>query len=417
MSGRVAIVYPRSNIDSVPCLIGAVELLGDAGYEVDLLMRSQPGAPLACFNSPKVHVRWLGADGLDAPPAALRDVSRRLRFIPSLARAPLARGYAVAAATVARGSRAVAEARARGRTYDCVIGVDPDGLVLAHGIAAGAPVAYFSLELMLSYELRTPEERALKARERTLSREAAFLIVQDPLRGRLLSEDNNLDPDRLVFVPNSPRGRARRTPSRYWHDRFGLSTDARIVLHAGSLGSWTGVEHLVEAAPSWPEPWVFVIHTRYDAESSPYVEKLRAAADPRRVYFSLKPVAREDYDTLIDAADVGVGFYIPSADSAYTQRNIQTIGLSSGKLAYFLRAGKPVIVNDATSLAAMITERGCGVAVPDAAAVAAALDPLDMGYEAYAERACAFFDAELQFEPAFQRVIERLERVRSPVAA
>ena len=176
-----------------------------------------------------------------------------------------------------------------------------------------------------------------------------------------------------MLVPNAPAGPARRRPDRYWHARFDLPHAARVVVHSGSLGDWTGIDAIVHSVPDWPTDWVLVIHTRFDAESSAYVEGLRASADPRRVYFSLKPVPRQEYDPLIDGADVGLAFYVPQAGSAFTQRNVQTIGLSSGKLAYYLRAGLPVIVNRAASIAEVVDHDGLGVAVDGAAGIGAAL--------------------------------------------
>jgi len=56
---------------------------------------------------------------------------------------------------------------------------------------AGAPIGYYSLELLLSYEVSTPAEEQLKAEERQLSRRAAFVVVQDEGRARLLVDDND----------------------------------------------------------------------------------------------------------------------------------------------------------------------------------------------------------------------------------
>jgi glycosyltransferase involved in cell wall biosynthesis len=415
--GRVGIVYPRANIDTVPCLVVAAELLAEHGYEVDLLTLTTPGHAVPVFASPRVRVCSLGTTGLPAaPPPALRGAARRLGWLHRAARGPLGRSYAALGAHLAHGSRLVARARTRLAThrsaYDCLIGVDPDGLELAHTLAAGVPVAYYSLELLLSYELQTPAERQLKARERVLCRQAPFVIVQDEARGQLLAEDNGLDRQRLVLVPNAPLGPARRRPSRYWHQRFDLAPPTRVALHAGSLGEWTGIEAIVESVPRWPAPWVLVIHTRYDAESSAYVERLRARADPRRVRFSLKPVARQTYDELVDGADAGLAFYIPTGESAFTQRNIQTIGLSSGKLAYLLRAGVPVISNAGTSMAPLLAAAGCGVAVGDARQIGAALEQIEADADGYSRRACAFFDRCLDPRPAFGEVVRRLDGLR-----
>jgi glycosyltransferase involved in cell wall biosynthesis len=412
---RVAIVYPRANIDTVPSLVGAAELLAARGHEVDIYCYSAAGEPAPHFAQPGVRLRSLGVEGLaDQTTAGLRSAVRHARWLPRAARAPLSRGYAVLGAGLAHGSRMVAQVRRRSNPstepYECVIGVDPDGLALAQDLAHGAPVAYYSLELLLSNEISAADRR-LKEQERALSRAAPFVVVQDADRGRLLAEDNALDPEQVVLVPNAPPGPARRRPSRYWHTKFGLPADRRIVLHSGSLGDWTGIEDLVRAVPGWPEPWVLVVHTRYAAETSPYVDRLRAQADPARVLFSLTPVDRAAYDELIDAADVGLAFYVATGDSSFTQTNIQTIGLSSGKLAYYLRAGLPVIVNRAASIGEPLEAAGCGFAVEDAEHVKAALSRVAADYDRLSDNACRFFDEHLDFARAFDEVAERIERL------
>ena len=430
---KIAIVYPRANIDTVPSLIGAAEELAAHGYDVDLFTYTQAGQPAPEFGSARIRLRVLGTEGLvDHSTARLRRLVKRAGWLPSAARAPLARGYQALGAGLAGGSRLAARARvamaerarlavaerARGAVaegsepYACVIGVDPDGLTFAHGMARGAPLGYFSLELLLSYELSTAADAQLKARERELSRQAAFVVVQDEARARLLADDNGLAWERLVLVPNAPPGPARRQPTRYWHTRFNLPAEARVVIHSGSLGDWTGIEDIVDSAGDWPEPWVLVIHTRYEAESSGYVEALRRRADPRRVWFSLKPVRRQDYDALIDGADVGLAFYVPTGASSFTGTNVGTIGLSSGKLAYYLRAGLPVIVNRAASISAEVETAGAGVAVDHARALGAALRHVATEYDAMSARACAFFDDRLAFGRAFVEVVRRVDALR-----
>ena len=413
---KVGIVYPRANVDTVPSLVGAAEMFAQVGYDVDLFTYTRAGQPAPAFGSPRIRQRSLGLDGFaEYSPAGLRSLAKRAAWLAAPVRAPLTRGYHVLGTGLAHGSRIVAHAR---NAYDasepfaCVIGVDPDGLTLAHRLARGAPLGYYSLELLLSEELRTAGDVKLKARERELSRQAAFVVVQDEERGRLLADDNGIPWERIVLVPNAPPGPARRQPTRYWHTRFGLPPEARVVIHSGSLGDWTGIEEIVDAAAEWPRPWVLVIHTRYDAESSTYVENLRRRADTRRVWFSLKPVPRQDYDALIDGADVGLAFYVPTGASSFTGSNVRTIGLSSGKLAYYLRAGLPVVVNRAASISSSIESWGAGVAVSDARGIADALQRVSADHEAMSGRACAFFEEQLDFRRAFAEVVRRVEALR-----
>jgi len=409
--GRVGVVYPRANLDTVPSLVGVIEALAKRGYEVDVFTRSIAGQDEPAFSSPNVHLLSLGVEGLaERATAGLRGAVRCVGWLPPVARAPLARAYASVSTTLADGSRLLAQLRTRTvHRYDCMIGVDPDGLLLASELAHGAPVAYYSLELLLSEELTSMADARLKGAELQLSQEAPFVIVQDEARGKLLAKDNSLPWQRLVLVPNSPRGPARRWPGRYWHGFFDLPAESRVVLHSGSLGDWTGIESIVASAPEWPSPWVLVVHTRYDAESSPYVEALRARADPGRVRFSLKPVPRQAYDDLIDGADVGIAFYVPSDASTYTQRNIQVIGLSSGKLAYYLRSGLPVLVNRAASIAEQVEAWGCGVAVENAAQLPDALAWLAHDYARYSAASCAFFEKHMDVHRGFREVLERVD--------
>lgn len=411
---RIGIVYPRANIDTVPSLVAAIDQFAEAGYELDVYTLTQAGQALPNFDSPLVHVHSLGIEGaIDHSTTRLRRLARRV--LPNRARASLAVGYRVLGAGLAHGSRLAARARSsvaeRAVDYVCVIGVDPDGLVMAQSIASGAPVAYFSLELLLSAELTHDDERELKAQEREFSRAASFVVVQDEARAALLVEDNGLDPGQVVLVPNAPAGPARRRASRYWHRHFELPEDARVVLHSGSLGDWTGIENIVKSAADWPEPWTLVVHTRYDATSSTYVDGLQSLADPSRVHFSLKPVPRQDYEPLIDGADVGLAFYVPVADSSFTGTNVQTIGLSSGKLAYYLRAGLPVIVNQSASISERLEAFGCGLGVDDAAGVAAALEDIDADHDAHSQRALEFFDRYLDPRAPLRELIARVDRL------
>src|ERR1700687_2398942 len=134
---RIGIVYPRANIDTVPSLIGAAEVFAERGYDVDVFTYSQAGQPVPEFSSPRIRLRALGVDGLaDHSTAGLRSFVKRAGWLPNAARAPLARGYAVLGAGLAHGSRFAARARSvvaeSSERFACVIGVDPDGLALAH---------------------------------------------------------------------------------------------------------------------------------------------------------------------------------------------------------------------------------------------------------------------------------------------
>ena len=301
------------------------------------------------------------------------------------------------------------------RPFQCVIGVDPHGLLQAHSLVRflRVPIVYYSLELLPSDEVSNPAHRRLKQKEVTISRNAEFVIIQDQERARLLAEDNRIPMERFALVPNAPLGPARRRPSHHWHRQFNLPSDTRIVLHAGSIEPWTAITEIVDSVRSWPENWVLVIHTRYHAESSSEVERLRESASPSRIFFSLKPVSRQEYDALVDGADIGIAFYVPILGSPSWQRNVQAVGLSSGKVAYYLRAGLPVIVNDHASISELVQREACGKSVRHARDIGVAIAEIARRYQEYSDKACKAFDGYFDFARGFEKVASRIDSLSS----
>jgi len=389
MNERIALFYPWTNLDTVPCLCDAVEMLASAGFAVDVFTEQSGEFVLPDFGGKAVELHLNSA-------AWKRHGAYRL--FPGSWFLPL-----------------VAKRRHMIMPYRCLIGVDPKGLCAAadYNRFVRAPLVYYSLELLLSSEIPASRKDLLelKKREKRLSSECGFIVIQDEQRQRLLAEDNGLPAERFVCVPNSPAGRARRRRSDSWHQRFGLSKEKKIVLYAGSLYEWAGVEQIASSIGTWPDHWVLVIHTRGKGQASYPLKILRALVDPERVLISDQPVARGEYAELVDGADIGVAFYIPGRNTVYNQQNIQVMGLASGKLAYYLHSGLPVIVNQSSTVKGFVRDTGCGIDVGEAAEIGAAIARIDADYSGFSRRASQAFDERLQFDGPFGQVVEALERV------
>jgi glycosyltransferase involved in cell wall biosynthesis len=420
--GRVALIYPRPDFDTVPSLTNAVEVLASAGYYVDVLTYTSPTYVLPSPTNPLVKLR--------VPPLARR-LSERLREIgwhpgPRATMSPLQR---IQASTLWFVCRAVHTLRNpvvrfyrlqqmrllhRRVPYRCVIGVDPLGLVLAARWARSMriPHVYWSLELLMEDEIKGRRDAELKRLERSLGSKSAITIVQDPERAQLLVRESRVRSERIVLVPNAPMGPARRRPSRYWHRYFKLPDDSRVVLYAGSLSPWSALDDVVQAVRSWPSGWIFVIHSRSDASIPPDVARY---ADQRNsnVYVSRSPVPGHQFERLVDGADIGIAFYRPLGHSTYTQKNLETLGLSSGKVANYLRAGLPVILNATTSLASVIKRARCGIVVQDGNQIPAAISAISNRYAQYSESATRLFDSELAFQANFAPVMRLIEEMET----
>ncbi len=394
MSGkreRIGVVAPGAYLDTVTVLCETIEALAGSGYAVDVFTHTGPDFVPPHFRNPKISIRVLDT-------------------LPAVSDGHVRKSVGRLLSERLRARRLVASVERLHTEYLAFIGVDVEGLSLAASLVGDSdiPLVYHSLELLLSAELQSEDERRMKEEELALSRRAAFIVIQDEERAALMSRDNDISLDRFVLLPNAPAGPARRCPSDYWRRRFSLSPDTRVLLHSGSLWGWTGIDDIVAAAGELPDRWVLVVHSRSDAGSLPRIDRLRALAAPGKVLFSLKPVPRNELDELADGADAGLAFYVPTPGSRFTQTNIESIGLSSGKIAQYLRAGLPVIVNSTPTIARVVEERGFGVSVSDAAGIPGALERIEGGYNGYSSRAVDFFNERLDFRLGFQRLLGRL---------
>lgn len=385
---RVAVVYPWGSADTQPSLGNAATLLARAGYDVDLFVRRDPAFLPPAFDDPAIRTTSFGSETRGRSGRLLRPFNRVLR---------------VASLMTLLGARHVRS------PYSAVIGIDPLGLVLADQAARvlHVPLVYFSFELLLDREISSPAERRLKLRERRASQHVRFALVQDEGRAALLTAATGIPLEQCVLVPHAPLAAPPPQRSRRWHEIFALPESERIILYAGSLGAWTGVDEIAASARDWPRGWSLVIHLRSRPPAAE-LERLRGLADGR-VHLSADPVPQEELDDLFAGADVGVAFYVVQTDSVYTQENLRTIGLASGKVSYYLRAGLPVIVNDGTSVAELVRDGGCGVVVSSAAAITDALALLERDYERYTAAARRTFAERLDFEGPFAEVIRRLD--------
>jgi len=389
---RIALVYPYYNLDSVPSLHNTAVLLAEHGYRVDIF---------TIFDEvhlrPKFDSQWISVLPISTPTSS----HTRIPWRPFIGRIFWLLRLFV---------------RHWRSEYVCIMGVDPAGLAKARQTITRwlrVPLAYYSLELLLSYETTTERERRLKSQERRLSQQAPFVIIQDQERADLLIRDNHLSPARVICVPNAPLGPANSRRTGYLRDKFDLPAGTKIILHTGSMEAWAGTEQLIRSTNEWPDDWVLVCHSRSrdTSRDRDHLAVLQKLAKPGRVIFSLEPVPHDQYPALVQSANVGVAFYVTQPGSPYTQDNIYHIGLSSGKLAYYLWAGVPVIVNDLPSLRRLVTTYHCGE-VTEPAVTREVIQRILANHETYSHNAIDCFNRELNFAGSFKKVLAALDSLR-----
>lgn len=421
---RVGIVHPGANIDSIPSIMNAVILLMKNGYKVNIFTGRDAKHITPQIKHRDVKIIYTDSDVYSSSIPTIAKLSRICRtksergiyrfillslnkinsafFLIKNSFIPIYIGFSNYY-----------------KPYACFIGVDPWGLIKANNLVKSVdiPLVYYSLELLFSDEIKDLTYQKIKMKEQELCNKIEFAITQDAERATLLSIENNIPLDKIVLVPNAPLGLAQRNSNYYWHKRFNLSKRTKVVLYTGSLGDWTGLDKIIDSIQYWPEDWVFVIHTRYNIdEFSEEDEKLlplrRLEQDPslkNRIFISSNPVHSDEYRQLISGADIGIALYFQDHRSPLTQKNLETLGLSSGKIAYYLNAGLPVITNLSSGIGNLLSEYKCGIIIDNIKDIGRAVVVISDNYGEYSENAQNLFNDRFGVDYAFKQVITRLD--------
>ena len=415
ISGRIAIFYPWGNLDTVPSLRNAAILLAATGYKVEFYTLADPCYPPPDFDDSGISV-------FSGRPAVFREMGvvrpKWVRFLPgSIHRfittqfyRPIMRRFFIGPDFKRRHTSI---------PYAAIIGVDPEGLADASLFAKrlDIPFIYWSLELLFMDEITTKQQKMLKYDEIRLSHESAFTIIQDKWRAQALIEENGLSADKIVLVPNSPLGKAKRSSSSFLHDRLKIDRDRKIVLCAGTITGWAMSKELVQSAQTWPHELVLVMHSRRNAYGllyEAYHEAVFHSADPSNIIFSFEPVQASQLLDLIGSADIGVAFYSPLLldGTEKLQKNLKIMGFSSGKLSTYLKCGLPIVTNAENGFRSLIESYNCGVFVTHPSETKDALQKIMAHYDDFSSNACRCFNEKLEFETHFNHVIQKLKELR-----
>ena len=293
----------------------------------------------------------------------------------------------------------------RGVAYVCLIGIEPEGLIASSVLARldGRPLVYYSLELHLKAGLTDRRRRLRKRLERSCHRFAAFTIVQDDQRAKVLSEENGVSVSTMVKVPVGVTGSPPEGKSNYLRQKFNIPVDKVIILHAGSIAPWGMCLELAHAAKSWPDNWVLIIH----GPARPgYHEAVAAALQDCGGILSLGLVSWQEFDELVGSADIGVALYRDLGSNFYH------IGSASGKLAQYLKCRLPVVTVDFEGLRSIIAHYRCGVCVADEWGVQPAIEQILADYQRCSANATTCYLERYDLSRYFDRVIERVGQFR-----
>ena len=385
---RVAFLEPHLDMATNPSLVCLTRALRRCGAQVDVFMPFSRNFPsldnaFSQYPFPGSPLLWYG----DVT-STFRNWYGHFRFRPQGIKRLLTPGY-----------------------YDLILGIDSAGVIQGYEIArkSNVPLVYLSFEIFFHNELQNLSELKEKEIETQASQFADLIIIQDESRARLLATENNLPLNRFAYLALSPEGPAETKRSDFLRGRFGISSKQTIVLHSGSFAPWTCAEEILDSVNSWPLDFVLVIHTQY--RNRPNRKFSRAKHKIPNVIFSSEPLPIEDYNEMLASADIGLSLYKSFPGSRYTQKNVETIGLSSGKFAFYMKYGLPVVSIKQQMYARLLQDYHFGENIDTFSELPSALSRLKLNFSYHRSEAVRLFSEKLDFNVHWPKLAERFLQV------
>jgi glycosyltransferase involved in cell wall biosynthesis len=293
-------------------------------------------------------------------------------------------------------------------SYSCIIGVDYYGLIASTMIIEGATLntkpklIYYNMELLLDAYPTTIKNKVLKSLERDCSRRCDLTIIQDMNRAKYFMDDNGVPEEKIMLIPVSGMREVYKKSSNYLRTIFGIDSNKKVVLYAGSVLEWAMCLEIAEAAQNWPDDLVLVLHSARKDIDTAYVDRIRKIASNKEIYLSLNPIQWDLVPDLISSADIGLIFY-RNIDPNYYE-----IGSSSNKLVQYLQVGLPVITVDFPSLREVVDEYGCGECARDPAEIELLTRKILANYDVYRANAFKCYEEKYRMSRYVKPLLETI---------
>jgi len=383
---RALIIHTDGNSFNNPTLKCIIDLLLEKGCEIDLRY-PESDAPMPCYEGIRflpfgVWLRRWKSHVFD------RYCSRPLVFLSVLV-----------------------EKFVYYKKYDLIIGVDRQGLIEASVLnkITKTPYVYISFEIMFEDETSA----RYKSLEKEASKGVAAWLVQDEERAGQLQRENLLNPSNKILLPLASAGVGVVKVDRL-RDRLGIANTKKVAIAIGSISSWSMTNQILECVADWPEEWVLIVHARYGKTRELLAGELAALADllDRKIFISNAATEMvDDMGSILAGVSVGLAFYRPEYGKSYygyyIGKNLEHLGLASGKISTYLRYGIPVIINEVGLYAGETRQFRFGCVVERPEQIKNSLD--EISHEEYRHNARDYFVKKLDFNIYRDKIWSRFE--------
>jgi len=286
------------------------------------------------------------------------------------------------------------------KQLDLLVGINSEGIIQAMNLSrlSSKPIVYFSFEIFFRDEMKRVAEIREKEFEVSASKRAAWILVQDTLRGIELARENSIDPKCMFHVPVALGGNAQVLHSQWLRKRLNLSPDKIIILHSGAFCHWTYAQELLESTSNWPDHLILVVHTKYPPKSQDRFVNMIQSGNYPRVVLHTEHLQEDEYEQMIASADIGLALYKSTPPSRYEQKNLLYIGLSSGKFSAYAKQGLPIISVAQACYKDLFKIYDCGADLDGFANLPHAVSVIQARREFHRAEARRLFNEKLSFD-------------------
>ncbi len=330
---RILIIHPEGNIHNNPNLLGIVNIICELGYFVDVfsIKRDEIYQREICKNSEHY-------------------------LFENKHKIPIHEGYvSILSLDEINDETIISFLKTKIKKYDLVIGVDR-GILEASLISKiqNIPIGLISYEIFFADET----SKAFKQQEIDACSNLSFAVCQDKLRSEKLSEENKIDIKIIINIPVVNRGFNKQVKSDYLYKKLNIPQSKKIAIYTGTLAVWGGTDYLIGSTKHWSDDWVLVLHSRYN---DPGMNNKISQFASKRIYLSTESIdSIDDMSIILNSVDLGITYYKPTYYQMYEGKNLEFIGLASGKTFTYLRNGLPVCVNEIGEMSDIIKNNNLG---------------------------------------------------------
>ena len=282
------------------------------------------------------------------------------------------------------------------RKCDLILAVDRQGLVEAYILnqLTRTPYVYISFEISFADET----SHKYKQIEIDASQNIAAWIVQDEVRAELLQRENHLDPRKKILLPLASAGIG--VEKKEWlRNQLGIPNDKKVAIIIGAISKWTMTSQILKCVADWPEEWVLIVHDRYGQTRKLLGSELASLVGmlDRKIFVSdAAPEMVDDLGGVLAGVSAGIAFYKPEYEGGiFYGKNLEYLGLASGKISTYLRYGVPIIINEIGLYAEEARKFKFGCVADAPSELIECLNIINQ--ESYGENAINYFSTKLDF--------------------